>query len=132
MVIRFIVLLSRQLFRLVLLCCRTSRSKDVELLVHRQEVAVLRRQVNRPQVKPAERMVLAALQRLAPGVGAHLVAGDAGHAPTLASRARPAEMDPAPSSDPEEGGVPTDPAAGVAPSQGEPLVGLPPHPGRAA
>ena len=57
---------SRQLFRLLLLCCRTSRSKDIELLVLRQEVAILRRQVNRPQVKPEERMVLAVLQRLRP------------------------------------------------------------------
>jgi putative transposase len=66
MVIRFIVLLSRQLFDLLLLCCRTSRSKDIELLVLRQEVAILRRQVNRPRLKPEERMVLALLQRLRP------------------------------------------------------------------
>jgi Integrase core domain len=49
MVIRSFGLLRRQLFRLLLLCCRTSRSKDMELLVHLQEVAILRRQVNRPQ-----------------------------------------------------------------------------------
>ena len=66
MVIRVIALLSRQLFSLLLLCCRTSRSKDIELLVLRQEVAILRRQVNRPQVRPEERMVLAVLQRLRP------------------------------------------------------------------
>jgi hypothetical protein len=59
-------MLSRQVFRLLLLCCRTSRSKDIELLVLCQEVAILRRQVNRPQVKPEERMVLAVLQRLRP------------------------------------------------------------------
>ena len=66
MVIRVIVLFSRQLFYLLLLCCRTTRSKDIELLVLRQEVAILRRQVNRPQVKPEERMVFAVLQRLRP------------------------------------------------------------------
>src|ERR1700722_18419939 len=66
MIVRFIALLSRQLFRLLLLCCRTSRSKDIELLVLRQEVAILRRQVNRPQVKPEERITLAVLQRLRP------------------------------------------------------------------
>lgn len=33
-------------------------------LVLRQEVVILRRQVNRPQVKLDERMVLAVLQRL--------------------------------------------------------------------
>jgi putative transposase len=66
MVIRVIVLLSRQVFRLLLLCCRTSRSKDIEVLVLLQEVAILRRQVNRPQVEPEEHMVLAVLQRLRP------------------------------------------------------------------
>jgi len=66
MVIRVTALLSRQVFRLPLLCCRTTRSKDIELLVLRQEVAILRRQVNRPQVKPEERLVLAVLQRLRP------------------------------------------------------------------
>jgi hypothetical protein len=66
MVIRVIALLSRQLFRLLLLCCRNNRSKDIELLVLRQEVSILRRQVNRPRVKPEERMVLAVLQRLRP------------------------------------------------------------------
>jgi len=39
--------------------------KDIELLVLRQELAI-RRQVNRPRVKPGERMVLAVLQRLRP------------------------------------------------------------------
>jgi hypothetical protein len=66
MVVRVIALLSRQLFRLLLLCCRTSRSKDIELLVLRQEVVILRRQVKRPKVKPEERILLAVLQRLRP------------------------------------------------------------------
>jgi hypothetical protein len=66
MVIRVIALLSRQLFRLLLLCCRTSRSKDIELLVLRQEVVILRRQENCPKVKPEERILLPVLQRLRP------------------------------------------------------------------
>ncbi|HMH58242.1 MAG TPA: hypothetical protein VK537_03585, partial [Galbitalea sp.] len=66
MVVRLVALLSRQLFRLVLLACRSSRSKDIELLVLRQEVGVLRRQVNRPKVRPEERIVLSVLQRLRP------------------------------------------------------------------
>jgi putative transposase len=66
MVIRLIALLSRQLFWLVLLACRSSRSKNIELLVLRQEVGVLRRQVNRPKVRPEERIVLSMLQRLRP------------------------------------------------------------------
>ena len=66
MLVRLVALIGRQLFRLVLLSCRSSRSKDIELLVLRQEVIVLRRQVNRPRIRPEERMVLSLLQRLRP------------------------------------------------------------------
>jgi hypothetical protein len=58
---RLLYLIFQQVLSLVLLLGRTASSKDVELLVLRHEVAVLRRTNPRPGLDWADRAVLAAL-----------------------------------------------------------------------
>ena len=53
--LRLLYLVFRQVLRLVLLMGRTSSTKDVELLVLRHEVAVLRRTHHRPRLDWADR-----------------------------------------------------------------------------
>jgi len=50
----------------MVLLARSAASKEAELLVLRQEVAVLRRQNPRPQLDWADRIVIAGLARLFP------------------------------------------------------------------
>ena len=66
MSLRLLYLIFLQVLGLVLLSCRTSAAKDVELLVLRHEVAVLRRTNPRPRLDWADRAVLAALVRRLP------------------------------------------------------------------
>jgi hypothetical protein len=64
--LRLLYLIFRQVLGLVLLLGRTCPSKEVEVLVLRHEVAVLRRANRRPGVDWADRAVFAALIRWLP------------------------------------------------------------------
>src|SRR6266545_2968328 len=61
-----VYLLLRQVLQMLTQLARDGGAKDVELLVLRHQIAVLRRQVHRPALEPADRVVLAALSRLLP------------------------------------------------------------------
>ena len=66
MIIRVLYLIFVRLTGWMALLARSAASEDAELLVLRQEVAVLRRQHPKPRLDWVDRMVLAALARLLP------------------------------------------------------------------
>jgi putative transposase len=59
-------ILTRRLLSLVVLAFRSDRSTDLEIVVLRHELAILRRQVARPELSDADRVFLAAASRLLP------------------------------------------------------------------
>jgi putative transposase len=66
MALRLVYLSFSQMMEWLVLLARRSATNDMELLLLRHEVAVLRRQVARPRVDWADRAVLAGLARLLP------------------------------------------------------------------
>ena len=55
-----------RLVQLVVLLCRSERSKELEILLLRHELAILRRQPRRARLRPVDRAILAALARALP------------------------------------------------------------------
>jgi putative transposase len=52
--------------QLLVLLARGDAAKDLEILVLRHQLTVLRRQTPRPRLEPADRAMLAAISRLLP------------------------------------------------------------------
>jgi putative transposase len=65
----FVYLVGRNLFALVWLLARPRRSKELEILVLRHELAILRRQASRPKLTRADRALLASLSQSLPRPG---------------------------------------------------------------
>jgi hypothetical protein len=64
--VSFVYLVACRLLALVLLLARGDRSNEIEILVLRHELSILRRQARRPQLTESDRLVLAALSRVIP------------------------------------------------------------------
>jgi hypothetical protein len=88
MVLSFVYLVFVSLLRLVAGRRRSELAKDVELLVLRHELVVLRRLHPRPRLSPADRALFAALVLASAEGASRRFGGDAADVVSLASRAR--------------------------------------------
>jgi len=69
LLVSLVYLVVCRLLALLVLLLRGDRSKELEILVLRHELSILRRQVGRPRFEPHDRLLLAAFSRALPPTG---------------------------------------------------------------
>lgn len=124
---RLVYLMFSRLVQWMVLVAGDSAAKDVELLLLRHEVAVLRRQVARPRVDRADRAVVAGLARLLPRRLWDRLFVRPRDAVALASGSGSSAVDVSEPARPGIGGR-RDLKPGASAGEGEPCVGLPQGP----
>jgi putative transposase len=86
-------LIVRLLTRLLVLPDADDRAKDLEILVLRHQLRVLRRKTGRPKLTAADRVLLAAATRVLPSTAVGIVAPHAPDAAALAPPPGPTQVD---------------------------------------
>jgi putative transposase len=66
LLVSLVYLVVCRLLALLVLLLQGDRSKELEILVLRHELSILRRQVGRPRFEPHDRLLLAAFSRALP------------------------------------------------------------------
>ena len=87
-------ILYRLLASLARLAVRSGRSKDLEIIVLRHQLAVLRRQIDRPELTDADRSLLGSDRGRAAATEPSRVAGHPRHAVALAPAPHRRALDP--------------------------------------
>ena len=123
-------ILYRFLASLARLTVRSGRSKDLEIIVLRHQLAVLRRQIDRPELTDADRSLLAAIAAAPAATEPNRVAGHPRHAVASAAAPHRRALDPTPAT-----AGPTVDVSGASPTRTAPRsresdLGISPHPRR--
>jgi hypothetical protein len=92
-VLSVLYLALQRVLQLVFLLFRSTQSEDLEIILLRHELAVLRRQVRRPVFRAADRPFLSAASRLLPRVNCSSFVISPGDAPPLAPGPRGEALD---------------------------------------